>query len=312
MVTSISYSRFSSYLRCPYLHWMRYYEKISSNAPCRPLHFGTDFHKLLEVRNDKKKIKSEWRRMKDEFYSMPGKWQSELGENYPQDLKDIFSDYMVQWKGTPVPDKTEQYFSFQIDPDINFIGVIDEIYNLDDGVMLGEHKTFNRAPDMNTLVMNAQKSLYCKAVEFITGQLPKKVQWDYIKSTPAKYPVWLEKSGRFSTATSKEITERSFLRACKEKGIEDPEILKQAKLYAGNESNFFFRVQQDVYPEMVEDIFEGFRYTCNDIVKQGEKNKTKNLTKECAWCEYRDICMAELSGGDRDYVIKENFTVRKD
>ena len=39
--------------------------------------------------------------------------------------------------------------------------------------------------------------------------------------------------------------------------------------------------------------------------KQGEKNKTKNLTKECAWCEYRDICMAELSGGDREYVIKQ-------
>ena len=310
MLTNISYSRFSLYLRCPYAHFLRYYEKISSNAPCRPLHFGSDFHKLLEVRGDKTKIKSEWKRMRDEFYEMPGKWQTELGENYPDDLKVIFSDYMHQWKGTPLPDETERQFSYQIDPDVNFIGVIDELYKTDEGLIIGEHKTFNRPPDMNTLVMNAQKSLYCMAAKFIWGELPKKVQWDYIKSAPAKYPVWLEKSGRFSVATSKEITPRSFLRACKEKGIEDPEILKQAELYAGNESNYFFRVEQDVYPEMVEDVFNGFRYTCNDIVKQGEKNKTKNLTKECAWCEYRDICMAELSGGDREYVIKQNFERR--
>lgn len=58
---------------------------------------------------------------------------------------------------------------------------------------------------------------------------------------------------------------------------------------------------------MVEDVFNGFKYTCKDIVKRGSRNKTKNLTRDCAWCEFRDICMAELSNGDRDYVIQENF-----
>ncbi len=313
---NISYSRFSTYLRCPYAHFLRYVEKITSTAPARPLHFGSDFHKLLEVRKDKSKVKEEWKHMRDEFYEMPASWQSELGENYPEDLKVIFNDYMTQWKGTPMPTATEQSFNLPIGSEngetIAFVGVIDEMYVVDKTIEIGEHKTFNAMPNMNTLVMNSQKSLYCKATEMIWGKLPTKVRWDYIKSTPAKYPVWLEKSKRFSTAASKDITPRSWARACKEKGIEDPEILKQGEAYKDNVSNFFFRVEQDVFPEMVEDVFNGFLYTCRDIINRGRENKTKNLTRDCSWCEYRDICHAEMSGGDREYVIAEKFVKKSE
>ena len=308
----ISYSRFSSYLHCPYGHWLRYVEKVASKKPCRPLSFGSDFHKLLEVRANKSQLKKEWARIKDDFYRMPADWQMELGgDSYIDDIKVIFLDYQAMWKDTPLPQKTEVPFQLKIlsykGTDVIFVGVIDEIYEESDGVDIGEHKTFSRPPDMNFLMMNAQKSLYCKACEMLQGQLPNKVRWDYIKSSPAREPIWLEKSGRFSAAASKDITVRSWRRACKERGITDAKILEQGNQYKGNETNFFFRVQQDVYPEMVEDVFEGFKYTCRDIVRQGDKNKTKNITKDCSWCEYRDICMAELSGGDREYVISSNF-----
>lgn len=307
----ISYSRFSLYLRCCYAHYLRYIEKLSGKAPARPLHFGSDFHKLLEVRNSKKRVKQEWQRMKDEFYSMPSSWQAELGENYPDDIKTIFTDYMAFWKGTPLPVETEHDFKLTVGSengeDIVFVGVIDEIYNEGTHITIGEHKTFSTPPNMNTLVMNTQKALYAKATEIIGGSLPAKIRWDYIKSSPAKYPIWLEKSGRFSNAASKDITPKSWLRACKERGITDPDILKQGEAYSGNESNFFFRVEQDIYPEMVEDVFNGFIYTCRDIINRGNENKVKNITRDCSWCEYRDICMAEMSGGDREYVISEKF-----
>lgn len=311
----ISYSRFSTYLRCPYSHFLRYVEGLSSIKPSRPLHFGSDFHKLLEVRANPKRVKTEWRKIKDDFYRMPASWQTDLGENYPDDIKVIFQDYQAKWKGSPLPTATEQPFDITIgnvkgEP-IIFVGVIDEIYEDDKGFDLGEHKTFSKPPDMNTLVMNTQKSLYCKAAELLWGELPRKVKWDYIKSSPAAYPIWLEKSNRFSTAKNSNITQRSFLRACKEKGITEPDILAQSQQYQGNENNFFFRVEQDVYPEMVEDVFDGFVYTCKDIIRRGSKNKTKNITRDCAWCDYRDICMAEMSGGDRDYIIKEHFKARE-
>lgn len=317
----ISYSRQSSYLKCPYLHYLRYVDGLESIKPARPLHFGTDFHKLLEVRKDPKAVKREWRAIKEKFYEMPGSWQSELGENYPFDIRSIFQDYQKMWEGTPLPKVTEKKFELNVgyvgNEDIIFVGVIDELYKYIDktsgkkSIEIGEHKTFSRPPDMNTLVMNTQKSLYCKAAQMIWGILPRAVKWDYIKSTPAKSPIWLEKSKRFSTAKSQEITPSSWRRACKEKGITDPSILEQGEFYRGNENNFFFRVQQDVYPDMVEDVFNGFVYTCKDIVIRGQENRTKNMTRDCAWCTYRNICMAEMSGGDRGYVIDKEFTTKE-
>lgn len=316
----ISYSRESSYLRCPYLHYLRYIEGLNSVKPARPLYFGSDFHKLLELRKDPDAVKKAWREMRDKFYEMPGSWQSELGSDYPQDLRNIFQDYQKMWKGAPTPKVTEKSFELNIgyykNEDIIFVGVIDELYKYRDrdgnkSIEIGEHKTFSRPPDMNTLVMNTQKSLYCKAAQMIWGILPRTVIWDYIRSTPAKSPIWLQKSNRFSTAKSQEITPESWKRACKEKGITDPSILEQGEIYKGNENNFFFRVQQDVYPQMVEDVFEGFVYTCKDIVRRGGENKTKNMTRDCAWCTYRNICLAEMSGGDRKYVIDKEFTTRE-
>ena len=317
----ISYSRESSYLRCPYLHYLRYIEGLESIKPARPLYFGSDFHKLLEVRKDPEQVKKEWKKIKEKFYEMPANWQSELGENYPFDIKVIFQDYQKMWKGSPLPKVTEKPFELNIgyyrNEDIIFVGVIDELYKYIDkntgnkSIEIGEHKTFSRPPDMNTLVMNTQKSLYCKAAQMIWGILPRAARWDYIRSTPAKSPIWLEKSGRFSIAKSQDITFESWKRACKEKGITDPTILEQGDIYRGNENNFFFRVQQDVYPEMVEDVFEGFLYTCKDIVRRGPENRTKNMTKDCAWCTYRNICLAEMSGGDRNYVIDKEFTTRE-
>lgn len=316
----ISYSRESSYLRCPYLHFLRYVEGLESNKPARPLYFGSDFHKLLEVRKDPEVVKQEWKKIKEKFYELPGAWQSELGSDYPQDIRVIFQDYQRMWKGTPLPKITEKPFELNIgyyrNEDIIFVGVIDELYKYIDkngskSIEIGEHKTFSMPPNMNTLVMNTQKSLYCKAAQMIWGILPRAVRWDYIKSSPAESPVWLEKSKRFSTSKSSKITPASWKRACKEKGITDPAILEQGKIYRGNENNFFFRVQQDVYPQMVEDVFNGFQYTCKDIIRRGPENKTKNLTRDCSFCTFRNICLAEMSGGDRAYVIEKEFTTRE-
>ena len=119
------------------------------------------------------------------------------------------------------------------------------------------------------------------------------------------------KSGRFSEAKNENITKYSWVRACKEKGITDKDVLKKgSKLYGGNTSNFFFRLEEDYIPEMVDEIFEGFKYTAKLIAKQGELNKTKHTGTNCSWCDYKQICYAELTGGNVEYVKKKDFEGR--
>lgn len=317
----ISYSRFSAYLSCPYKHYLSYIRRLELRKPVRPLYFGTDFHKLLELRGDKKSLVQAKAEISDKFYGMPSNWQLELGEDYVNDLFSIFKDYSKIYKGTPQPHITEHPFEVLLgylngEP-VYFVGVIDELYLYKKQgkkfIKIGEHKTFNRKPDMNTLTMNTQKCLYAKATQIERGILPQEVIWDYIKSTPAKEPIWLPKTGRFSEAKSSDITPYSWERACKRRKIDDIEIIEKGmELYGQNTSNFFFRVQQDLYPQMVDHVWEGFVYTCKDIARQGHKNKTKNITRDCQYCNFRDICFSEMSGGDTEYIIEKNYKEKEE
>lgn len=311
----VSYSRVSCYLSCPYKHYLRYVERLVKKTKSRPLSFGSDFHKLLELRGDKSKLKKAFSEIKESYYDLTPQNQEDLGESYLEDLKSIFSDYCKVYKNHPTPNKTETQFDIDIGKYqgelVVFTGVIDELYETENGLVIGEHKTFTRKPDMLTIVMNTQKCLYAKAVQFLTGSFPRKVVWDYIKSTPAKEPVWLEKSQRFSTAKNDNITPYSWVRACKSRGITDTNIMRQAKNYQGNIPNFFFRIEEDYIEPMVEEMYEGFVYTAKDIVKKGEKNKTKHTGIDCSYCDYKSICYAELTGGNVDYTKEKDFNSRR-
>ena len=185
MIT-ISHSRVQTYLNCPYAHYLRYVEKIIKKGKSRPLSFGSDFHKLLELRKNKKAVKSAFKTIKEAYYDLDPASQMDLGDDYIQDLKEIFTDYMKVYKGSPIPNQTETKFEIPIGKYhgevVAFNGVIDELYETETGLTIGEHKTFNRKPDMVAIVMNTQKCLYAKAVQLLTGTLPQGVMWDYIKS----------------------------------------------------------------------------------------------------------------------------------
>ena len=256
----ISYSRESSYLRCPYQHWLRYVRRLEKKKPERPLYFGTDFHKLLELRNEPEALRDAKEQIRDTSYAMPASGHGVVGEQYGEDWFCIFRADRRVYKGVRQPQVTEHEFELDVgtckgEP-IVFVGKIDELYLLKHSgvksITVGEHKTFSNKPNMDILVMNTQKCLYAKAVQFLRGILPDKVKWDYIRSTPAAEPIWLEKSKRFSEAASTKITPMSWKRACKAHGILDPEIIQKGEKYKSNIPEFFFQVELDIDPAMVE------------------------------------------------------------
>lgn len=309
---NISYSRASSYASCPQKHFWGYIAGLKPKKPARPLYFGTDFHKLLELRGNGKLLAEAKETIEDTFYDMPSQFQSELGDDYVKDLFTVFEDYQKLWAEEELPEETEHRFELPLgkykgEP-VTFVGVIDEIYQ--EGVKLGEHKTFSTAPDMGILIMNQQINLYAKAFELERGLRPKYVQWDYIRSKPAAQPVWLEKSQRLSTASNSNITPFSWLRACEEHGIEDEKVLAQASSYEQNISNFFFRHNLEINPTMVETIWSDFKDLAREIACKGCTNKRKNVTRDCSWCDYRPLCYAEFTGADIDYIIQKDYEER--
>lgn len=271
----------------------------------------------MELRKDPVKLQEAMNQIGDTYYGLPARFQSELGEDYLEALSTIFQDYCELYKEQPISQLTEREFMIKLgtckgEP-IWFKGIIDELYlKKSQGkkhIIIGEHKTFSQKPNMNTLVMNSQKSLYSYAVSKLYGILPDEVMWDYIHSTPAAEPIWLEKTKKFSLAKNSKITPYSFRRACQARGITDTTILQQQSIYEENIPNFFFRVRQPVIPKMVDSIYEGFLYTAKQIALQGHKNKTKNLTRNCSWCEFQPLCHAELTGANVAEFFEKDFKI---
>jgi hypothetical protein len=237
----------------------------------------------------------------------------ELGDNYLDDLKTIFNDYRRVWKGFQKPIETEHEFLIHMsnykDEPVYFHGIIDEVY---DDLVMGEHKTFKTAPSMDTLAMNMQTCLYSKAWELETGQKFQRVMWDYIKRSPAAYPIWLEKSQRFSAAKNNNITSLSWERACIERGITDEATLAMGEMYLPNLSNFFFRCYTELLPIMVDTVWEDFKAVVRDIIVRGPTNKIKNIGRQCSWCGFRPICYAEFTGVDINYIIKTDYEYKEE
>lgn len=304
---NMSYSRVSSYRGCPYKHYLSYVENLESNKPVRALSFGTDIHRLLELKDRPKKLEKAQKKIADTYYSMPPQFQSELGGDYLENVSDIFEDYLLVHSNAVIPDETELKFEIPF-AEVNgetliFKGVIDEVYPK----ALGEHKTFSQKPDMIHLAMNTQSCLYAKALRKLKGKTPKRVIWDFIKSTPASAPVYLESSKRLSAAKSNNITPMSWKRACKTHGITDPKIIALGDAYEQNISGFFFKVTLDINRDMVNKIWDDFKLTAIEIANKGSENKIQNVTRDCTWCSFKDICYTQFTGGDVAYTIEKNY-----
>jgi hypothetical protein len=67
---------------------------------------------MLEFRTDKEGLKIAKQEIADKYYEIPSQWQSDLGDNYLENLDLIFKDYMKIYKDTPFPQVTEKPISF--------------------------------------------------------------------------------------------------------------------------------------------------------------------------------------------------------
>ena len=310
----VSYSRLNTYLSCPYKHYLNYVLRLRQRKIVRPLQFGSDFHTLLQHRHNIKNLTKAQADIGKGWQKLPAVVQEELGENYLSDLLTVFNDYQHHWAGTEAPIKTEHEFKILVGrikgEEVYFHGIIDEVY---ENTILGEHKTFGyQLPPAFLLLMSPQTNLYAKAHELETGEMPTAIRWDYIKSTPSSYPIWLEKSGRFSEAASTKITPMSWKRACAERGITDEEIIRKGAVYALNISEFFFRCETPIIPESVNSCWNDFKVVVKDIAMRGGVNKVKNVSKDCGWCGYKPICQSELTGGPTDYIIETDFEKKEE
>lgn len=298
-----SISQVSSFRGCRQRWAYNYQEKLKAKAPQRPLYMGSTLHKLLEVRANGQSWKEYlFTIVKPEFEAMPTDYQDILGTDFIECCEDIMDQYEWAYGNENIKYlKTEIEIDTKIKGSKRFVGVVDAIVEIDGSQYIMEHKTFKTTKmSLEQTWINAQTCLYIKVLNE-KGWNIKGVVWDMVKTAAPKPPRVL-KNGAYGKQYGDQ-TLMSFYKRGLSDGQIPPEIYEDIK---DNHKNFLDRYITPVLPSVVAAVWKDFVDTVDDISKN--KHTPKSIGRDCDWCAYKDLCQAELTGGDVAYVKQLYYT----
>lgn len=277
-----SFSKVNSYITCPYQHYLRYTEKWYPKQKSRALSVGSAIHECCEYYRKGKLNEFEF----DKTNEIDLRRWVKLYQKYSKIEKDyefVFIEKTFKCKG--------------------FIGIVDGLVkNKRTGKLwLYEMKTFSKMPNEFDRVFRPQPYIYYQQLKN-KGINVEGVVWEYVKSELPKEPALL-KSGKLSSTLTQNIIPDTVISACQKNNLnvdDYQDLIEQSKL---NITNYFDVKERYITPEVAEKIFNEF-----NAVRVNGKNKKKHMNSlTCKSCSYKDVCLAELTGADEQFILEENF-----
>lgn len=306
----ISNSKLTTFRSCQYKYDLNYVRSIEPKLTSKPLWFGIWIHELLDCYydKDKKDWKIAFAELLKEFNSFSPMQQIKLGENAPEEIKDIMLYYIKYWKEE---DKyinyieLEKFIEVELFPGVRLTGKVDGIIEYDGNYYILEHKTYGSFKlDSFQRFVNQQTIIYCYVLEKFYGYKIKGVMWDFIKSEAPREPSLL-KDGSMSKAKNQKIIPLSYIRGLKRNKLKKKNYLDVLDKLEPNNTEFFERVFLPVNRRAMKIVLRDVKETVDVI--QSKRLRARNLSKDCKWCQYKSLCEIEFVGGDIDYLLRSQY-----
>lgn len=310
----VSNSRVGTWRRCHYAHYLKYVRKLAKKTKARPLVFGSIVHEMLEVHASGGDPFAKLAEIEKSQGKAFREQEEELGALI-EDVRDIMTDYFDYWETHSdfsfirIKGKSSE-FSFEVEatPGITIIGKIDAWVKTENKLKwLLENKTGKSIPNEDLRWKNLQSALYTRINDMLGRPSVDGTCWNFIRSKPPTVPQVL-KSGKMSQRGIDSLPTR-VLKTLKEHGLDPSDFTDMVDFAQKNCREYFNRVYSPVKKRVVDSLFADFMSTAQDIARDPEK-KDKNIAMHCSWCDFRDICSAELRGTDAAFIEKQDFVTR--
>lgn len=302
--TTVSYSKLGCYKGCPHAYHLRYIEGVEPIRVQKPLYKGSAIHSLLEQRilHIMDNTKPTWQDLlhgdlQVAYDSLSDTDKEEIGD-FINDAEKIMKQYDWCYQDEKIKYlEVEKWIEYPLihgkKETMVLVGKVDAIVEIGGKQYIVEHKTFSSAPmSLSDAWINVQTSIYAFILNKMYGYNIQGVLWDMIKSEPYASPNIL-KSGAYGKQSGK-VTLLSF---DKDPG---PEVIEQVK---ENHLNFLNRFITPIVPSAVSMFMKETKELARFLYYKKEKvMDIKRLSRDCGWCAFKDICQAELTGGDTEYI----------
>lgn len=314
----LSNSKIKTYRRCPNQYRYKYVEKLRRKKRVVQLERGSWIHELLQYHYDGEDWRERHQEKTKEFYNLFEEEREELGD-LPAECLRIMKSYLRHWasedKGWHVVD-SEMNETIMLPNGIEFNFIIDLVVEENGGLWIVDHKTVKSFMDADFMLIDAQLARYHYALQQLGGYEPLRgIIFNELRTKPPTIPRLLARGG-LSQAKNIDTDVGTYLREIRRHGL-NPEDYRETLLrLARTKSNDFFRrTRLPKDRPLTRQLMRELGWTAQEIIDaERRQHFPRTPDKSCSWsCDYSDICIIELFGGDASQLIKSNFeTVRKE
>lgn len=332
IVPSISHSFLEVAQRCERKKEYRYVRGYSRRVKGVKLERGTWIHELLAVyytaiQQEEKDplsltathhetlLKRKWDPLFDEE-------KDDLGADFPETCWAIFKRYVDHWQNV---DAANIYRILLVEKDVKVrvpwlpvpfhfkcdLVYVDRLGN----VWVMDHKVVGSVPDEENRMLDTQGPRYILGLENVLMQKGIKVRgvgmiYDYIRDRLPAEPKIL-KSGELSKDKRIDTDVATYRAAIEANDLNLEDYTEFLEHISRNQKPFFERWPVPKSRERLEQERRDMQSEAK-VHLQLKDYYPRSLDRfRCSWdCEYKDICLVELEGGDITHILRQDFTVR--
>lgn len=312
---------------CPKQADYKYAQRLKPKRGGAALKRGVWMHELLELHHNGE----DWRKRHAQLSSKFNEMFDEEREYYgdlPTIILKMMEAYIWHYKNDDwIVHETEVTLEAKLPDGSLGRGKVDGIAETHDGLYIVDHKTHGRLPSLTFRLLDVQNDYYVWLARKM-GIPVKGFIWNYIKwKLPAepelvykntKNPRLSKRMGEtdyptYTTALKKHKAENPNFRITQEH-IDFQQYLKSVRYNPENPvltSPFFERRTLDFDIGRVKQTMRELLHTSERMHPYpfGSDRVERQPGKQCDFCDFRELCQAEMLGGDTKLIRRNLFTI---
>jgi hypothetical protein len=316
----VSHSRVKTWRRCEKQFEYKYVQGLRTKSKNKNLEMGSWIHELLMYYRDGQDWLKKHRELEREFNTYFEEEREMLGHDMPEQCLRLMRSYIRQYGKADKRDYTvidtemDEVITLPNGLEVNVI--IDLIVEDKRGGLWGwDYKTRTKFDHKDIILLDPQYSLYYDAMEIMDYKKMRGFIVDEIRKKAPTVPKLL-KSGGLSKAKNIDTDVWTYMAAIREQGENPDNYAAILQHIATNQRERFYRrtfIPKDppVLNRVRRELIESAREIENKA-KRRHPVYSRSVDNSCMFmCDYRDICIIDLHGGDTDQMKKMKFEVKR-
>lgn len=313
---TVSFSRVKLWRRCHYAHHLKYDKNLSRKRRAVPLLRGEILGQMLDARAFPTIVKKSPERILRKYAKQYAQLWVEEKEKYgdvPGDIAKLYEGYCRKYANEDFEYLAyEEFIALDLVKNIRFIGYIDKRVKDSNGRMfLMDHKSHKIIPNDDQRFTDLQKVFYVWAFnDTNTSKQATGFIWDYIRTKAPTVPDQLVKGG-LSQRANADTDYWTYLGELKRLKLDTKPYLDHLAMLKKKPDTRYIRVTMpNPSKALITNVVNDLKETAIEI--HTSKSKDRNMTRMCpSDCDFYNLCRAEVSGLDADYVRKNEYEERE-